>query len=282
MQHTPSLMETLKSKSIVILFLIAIFAIAIWVFAIHPSQGNGLEAPEEDQAQPPATNERAIKTANGSLEDAKIYFGRIDVKFALWLIDNPQIDDLILISGGGQSDIALNSAKVLNAMGTQIYLPSLCASACSEFFLYAPNTPKTTANTMIGYHWDTFAQRDAWANASKRAEPYCFDKHYDEAKMFYERYDVPFDGWKRTFEKLGQIETQFKVFEEIQCSAVKFQTEIELWFPSSHQLETIFGFKTSGPICADSEECARNHIYKRYPKGVKYAVGEDWVIEGGR
>ena len=87
--------------------------------------------------------------------DAVVVEGRIDrdlVTKALPLLQDPEVTRLVITSGGGLVDAALDLAEAVHARRLDVEVPSRCMSSCANYVLPAGRRKLLARPGVVGWH----------------------------------------------------------------------------------------------------------------------------------
>src|SRR3954471_2005967 len=89
--------------------------------------------------------------------DAIVFDGRIDERSAtafLALAKEPGVTRLVITSGGGLVDAALDMAEAIHARGLDIEVPVQCRSSCANYLFPAARRKQVGTPGAVAWHGD--------------------------------------------------------------------------------------------------------------------------------
>lgn len=87
--------------------------------------------------------------------DAIVFEGRIDassVQAFLKLLEDPRITRLVITSGGGSVNAALDMAEAVHARGLDVEVPSACFSSCANYVFPAARRKRVGRVGAVAWH----------------------------------------------------------------------------------------------------------------------------------
>jgi len=189
----------------------------------------------------------------------------------------PDINNVIVVSFGGKPSAGIKIAREIIDGRLDVSIAEVCLSACAEYILPAAKSITLIDNPLIGYHWNPLILGHLLrTNATKDLE-YCTGIRDDELLKLLVDTGVKTDAWKHTLKKLKLVKYEVN-YKYNTCPWSSKTFENRLWFPTSKQLETTFGLKMSGKLCADNPECYMKKIPHYFGEGGSFIVGDEKII----
>ena len=186
---------------------------------------------------------------------------------------------LKISSIGGKNDVSVKAAKFLEPKNLKITVEGNCWSACASYFLPVADEIFFKNEPLIGFHWSTIM---VYELGKRNADKSCTDKTYklyEIEKQHLKIKNLNYGLWKETSNRL--ILKDFEVTDNSysQCSyaILNFDNfEHAMWFPTSKQLQDLWGLKFKGAVCADDYEACTRTIDSMVPEGesVNVVVGD--------
>lgn len=211
--------------------------------------------------------------------------GKIDRDFVNnALISAASGDGLEIKSSGGQSLFTIAFASSINNMvnirsdDSILFINDYCLSACASYLILGLSEYEIGENVLIGYHYDLNWVRDYYVEqGGSQAE--CYSEHHQRLLSMYSQNNVNSRYFEQVRERLG-VDRTTVVEGAGDCDEVYFETDHEMWFPTSAEFREYFGVDFSpGTLCADDHDCIAQKLRNLDPSRT-YLVGEDVWSEG--
>ncbi len=188
---------------------------------------------------------------------------------------------VVVSSGGGNRQDAQRAAQYVIRNDVTLIFANQCTSACAEYLLITQDPILLLPGTLIGFHQNPAL--DFWACEAAGYGADCDPLHarYLQLAKFYNEIGVSHDIWRDQMNALGM--TVGRV-EGIPSFRLKRNFINEAWFPSSKQLEDLYGRKVTtlgGTLCNDDRDCLQGKINEIYPVGTRLATSFGVMISSG-
>lgn len=206
---------------------------------------------------------------------SKVILGRMDESFLQQLKHrSANVDNLIVMSNGGKTSTALIIANEIYSHDLEISIAEICLSACAEYILPAASKINLIDEPLIGFHWNPIILGDLLKKNAEKDLEYCVDVGDAELIEFLNKTGKKVDAWKHTLRRL-KLENYKVIYKKNECPWSQRKFANRFWFPTSYQLEEIFGLKVFGKLCADNPICYNKKIAHYFKKaGGSYIVGD--------
>lgn len=204
----------------------------------------------------------------------EFFFSKIDNDFYTSVRNRDQDTNTLTVSSyGGKPSIALKVGKEIFEHDLNLEVAEICLSACAEYLL--PGAKKVTLldQPLIGYHHSPLINDYLLKQNVKKNYNLCQKVGNLEQTQFLITTGKKPQAWQTTLEKLELVNYQVS-YKENSCPWAAKQFKNEFWFPTSDQLNNIFGIKVTGDLCADSSECFKKKIPHHFSKGGTFIVGD--------
>ena len=216
--------------------------------------------------------------ANNTAHTAIISRLRIDETYADIVADLPNnTDTLIIYSQGGNTDAAYKTAQIIINKKYSIKVAEICLSACAEYLLPAATEIELIREPLIGYHRNPILLRYLADKNGVRNLEHCKMNRDKKLLKLLSDTGKTTAAWKETVKRLNLMSYR-PIYRDKQCPQSVREFENKFWFPNSEQLETIFGLKVSGKLCADDPACYNRKIPHYFAKGGSFIVGDEKIV----
>ena len=210
---------------------------------------------------------------------SEVIIGRIDSKFFEEVKSRkPETNTLIVMSRGGNTNFGLKVAYEILSNKLDVTIAEICLSACAEYILPAANNIHLIDEPLIGYHWNPIILGSLLRNNAAKDIEYCTEVGDEQLLKLLSDAQKKTDAWKQTLKRI-KIKNYIVEYQDKACPWSVKEFENKYWFPTSQQLEHLFGVHVTGDLCADNEECYKKkleHYYKR--TGGSFIVGDTKII----
>lgn len=180
-------------------------------------------------------------------------------------------------SGGGHPAIGEAAARYIRDNKLSVKLEFICFSSCAEYILPAAEKVDVTRNTLIGFHQSPLLIRHLADEAGYEDYPNCdFEDQMAYLRELHPASDNGQRPWEIVLGKLQVSRTQF--VQKPNCVRVGFNFVNAMWFPTSEQIEQLFGITFDQPICADDFRCARRMIDRLSPNAESVVIGDEVYV----
>jgi hypothetical protein len=197
------------------------FALTIFVLALI---GFGVYAVRNQ-------NESGVwtKTSPDTLEfDGAIWPGS---ETAFFEIVTPEIKRLVVRSGGGDSNIALQIAEYIHQQQLDLEVRDYCYSSCANYWFTAANKKTVPRSAAVGFHGDPFTTAQ-YVQTTDQKTLNIVEQFDVLAKPFYKEIGLnpALFPHSLAFTNSNQVNLWAPSPKELKCAGVN---NLEMWFPES-------------------------------------------------
>jgi len=190
----------------------------------------------------------------------------------------PTTDTIIVTSSGGKPSSGIKIAREIYDNQLNIIVAEICLSACAEYVLPAANNEINLIHEpLIGYHWNPIILAHLLRKNATKDYEYCTKIGDEELLELLSDTGKNPDAWMETLERINLVSYQV-VYKENQCPWSTIEFENKFWFPTTEQLNDIFGLQVYGKLCADNPVCYNKKIPYHFRNGGSFIVGDEKIV----
>ena len=221
-----------------------------------------------------------IKTFNHkqTAKNKQVIIGRIDENFLIQVQQRPtEVNSLTVVSFGGKTSYGIKIAREVFNNKLELSIAEVCLSACAEYLLPAAKNIHLIDQPLIGYHRNPIILKHLLTLHANKDLEHCTNIGDDDLLQLLIDTDKKTNAWKHTLSKMNL--TYYEVdYKKDACPWSSKTFENKFWFPTTGQLEVIFGLEVSGKLCADNPECYKKKIPHYFREGGSFIVGDEKII----
>jgi hypothetical protein len=172
-------------------------------------------------------------------------------------------DTLVVNSPGGNGLLALVLARRVQDLELNVRIDGRCMSACADFLLPAAKQILLGHGAVVGLHGSFISDAHILDENFPQQRHPCVELGEEWQSELWAKAGVRATGWKETTRRLQVMRVEPPMNNA--CGKVIYRHRF--WYPTSKQLQALFGRKFIGALCADDAVCVNSRIRAQFTTG---------------
>ena len=168
----------------------------------------------------------------------------------------PTVTDVYINSAGGKTRIASAIGRAVYDSGARLHVYKECSSACAEYVLPASEQVYAVDNPIIGLHGNNFMIEAVYRESGYIRPAQCPSGTLNWLNEIYAVRSLNREFYKEQLERMDPVDIRFVIQADGCPGITKYDVGEKIWYPTSDELEQLWGLKIAGKLCSDDEACA--------------------------
>ncbi|MEM6898746.1 MAG: hypothetical protein AAF583_03095 [Pseudomonadota bacterium] len=205
--------------------------------------------------------------------DCYLIEGPLDWQHVVEIREVENLNRVVVDSPGGVTLIGTTLGQELLKSDAELIILNRCSSACAEFIMPAARAVFAHNKPRIGVHGNLFFSQQILVEQGIDVPDSCQNKALADIEEIYRVRNLNRDFYWEQRKRLGEMHADFEEREN-KCPIVhRWEFEVAAWYPTSAQIESMWGLSIDGALCSDDARCVERQI--EWPSGERVCVVED-------